>query len=79
MKNFLIVLLDEMIFRPAVAVINWKPSKKKHCECCHKDTDCLVYFEEIPVSKYPHQPSDYDWPTIDRLKRSEWRGKNYGM
>lgn len=79
MKNFLIVLLDEMIFRPAVAIINWKP-KQRHCACCHKDADCLVYFDEMPVSKeHRHQPSDYDWPTIDRMKRTEWRGKNYGM
>lgn len=75
MKNFLVVLLDEMIFRPAVAIINWKPSQK-HCACCHKDTDCLVYFKQTPVK---HQPSDYDWPTIDRMKRSDWRGENYGM
>ena len=89
MKKFLIVLLDEMIFRPAVAIINWQP-KRRHCACCHKDTDCLVYFDEIPVSK-ARQPSDYDWPTIDRIKRADaeyklkrqqsrdWRGKNYGM
>jgi hypothetical protein len=89
-KKFLIVLLDEMLFRPAVAVLNWQPSRRKPCTCsdCHRDIDCLV-FNEMPVSK-ERQPSDYDWPTIDRIKRvdteyklkqqsRDWRGKNYGM
>ena len=76
-QKTMIALLDELVFRPIVAVISWKP-KTKHCECCHKDVDCLVYFEHLPVSK-ARQPSDYDWPTIDRMKRMDWRGKNYGM
>ena len=70
-------LIDELVFRPIVAIISWQP-KRKHCACCHKDTDCLVYFDHLPVSK-ARQPSDFDWPTIDRLKRTDWRGKNYGM
>ena len=78
-QKTMIALLDELVFRPAVAIINWQP-RRRHCACCHKDTDCLVYFDHLPVSKaQTHQPSDYDWPTIDRMKRSEWRGKNYGM
>lgn len=78
-QKTMITWLDELVFRPMVAIINWQP-KRRHCACCHKDTDCLVYFDHLPVSKAEmHQPSGYDWPTIDRMKRSEWRGKNYGM
>ena len=30
LQKTLIVLLDELVFRPAVWLINWKPSKRKH-------------------------------------------------
>lgn len=66
LKKALIVLLDELIFRPAVAIINWQPSRRKPCTCpdCHRDIDCLV-FNEVPIKR---QQTDYDW-----------RGPNYGV
>jgi hypothetical protein len=35
--RILIVLLDELVFRPAMWLINWQPSKRKHMNEYWKD------------------------------------------